>query len=75
MRPRKTSARVFVGVGLGVVIGACTPTLDFTQCRDTEDCTNLQGLDLVCRSGSCVERPDPRTIECMVHSDCIAEPR
>jgi branched-chain amino acid transport system substrate-binding protein len=51
---------------------ACTPTLDFRQCRDDTDCVNEQGVQLVCNSANeCVLPPDPANMTCESTTDCV----
>lgn len=64
--------RYFAGLALLAAIPACTPTLEFQQCRDDIDCTNDQGLDLVCNgSHECIVRPEPADFACGTHAECV----
>lgn len=60
-------------VGLGALIagGACSLALDFVQCRDSVDCTNLDGITLVCRDHECVAPPEPSSVACAAAADCV----
>jgi ABC-type branched-subunit amino acid transport system substrate-binding protein len=70
---RRCSIRFSVAVAALSLSGSCTPTLEFQQCRDNDDCANALGRDLVCsESHECIERPSPEEIACTVHSDCFA---
>ena len=65
--------RALVTCGLGIAAGlACTPTLEFQQCRDDVDCTNSRQLDLVCsESHECVPRPEPGDVTCSSSQECV----
>ncbi len=61
---------VVAGGGLGVVL-ACTPTLDFLQCRNDDDCRNVAMEPLVCLDNACVRPPDPLESPCESDAECI----
>jgi len=50
----------------------CSVILDFPQCVDDGDCTNTEGVDLVCRRSECIEPIPPSTVACEATADCIA---
>ena len=50
----------------------CSPTLDFQQCRDNDDCRNLEEVPLVCLANTCQMQPDPNDTPCETHEDCVA---
>ena len=61
---------ILAGAGLGIVL-ACTPSLDFQQCRNDDDCRNVAMEPLVCISNACVVPPDPLESPCETTQECI----
>lgn len=59
------------GAGLGLGLG-CSVVLDFPQCVEDVDCTNADGVELVCRDSECVPPIPPETVSCTVDADCQA---
>ncbi|MCA9709746.1 MAG: ABC transporter substrate-binding protein [Myxococcales bacterium] len=64
-------ASITAGLGLLTSLG-CSVVLDFPQCVEDVDCTNTQGVELVCRDGQCVEPIPPSTVACTADADCAA---
>lgn len=67
----RSLAAGLAGAGVGLVLG-CSVVLDFPQCVDDVDCTNAEGVELVCRDAACVPPTPPETVACTAHADCQA---
>ncbi|MCH9681135.1 MAG: ABC transporter substrate-binding protein [Deltaproteobacteria bacterium] len=66
--------RGIVAVAAGLLLpmgGSCSVVLDFPQCVDHVDCTNVEGFELECRNNVCVEPIPPGTISCGSDADCF----
>jgi ABC-type branched-subunit amino acid transport system substrate-binding protein len=76
MRPASscTSSRTLASWVAGVLLSTagCSVVLDFPQCVEDVDCTNADGVELVCRNDTCVEPAAPETVPCTVDSECQA---
>src|SRR5690606_27776879 len=68
---RRVGWPALAGAGLGLVL-ACTPTLDFFQCRNDDDCRNVAMQELVCVANACVAPVDPADTPCETTADCVA---
>lgn len=66
-----TTAGVAGAGALAMGLG-CSVILDFPQCVDDVDCSNAQGVELVCRDQECVEPIPPSTVACSTNADCQA---
>jgi ABC-type branched-subunit amino acid transport system substrate-binding protein len=69
-RTRRFRWATLAGLGIGIGLG-CTPTLDFLQCRNDDDCRNVAMVDLVCVSNTCVAPPDPLDSPCESNQECV----
>ncbi len=67
----RSIASIITGLGLTASLG-CSVILDFPQCVDDIDCTNAQGVELVCRNNECIEPIPPSTVACETDADCVA---
>lgn len=67
-----TAATLLALATTSLASAGCSVVLDFPQCVDDLDCTNAQGVELVCRDSACVEPIPPSTIACTVDADCHA---
>ena len=76
MRPAPISmASLAAGIlapSVGLVLG-CSVALDFPQCLEDVDCTNAEGVELVCRDSACVEPIPPDTVSCSADAECQAQ--
>ncbi|MEM7153531.1 MAG: ABC transporter substrate-binding protein [Myxococcota bacterium] len=71
MRLAQCIAVMAAGLGLGVAT-SCSLALDFSECIEDIDCTNSQGVDLVCRDNVCVIPTPPSDVSCLEDADCHA---
>ncbi len=72
---RESWSRLVIGAALGIAVGgtACTPTLEFLQCRNDDDCANVAERDLVCAAdNTCQQRPNPADVACSETPDCVS---
>ena len=53
-------------------LGSCSLVLEFDECRNNEDCSNIAGAALVCNldTQTCEERPDPSEVACEDNVTC-----
>lgn len=72
MDMRRSIAWIVAGLGLGAG-SSCSLVLDFPQCVTDIDCTNAEGVELVCRNEECVVPMLPSSVACNADTDCIAE--
>lgn len=70
MRRARSIAWIAAGLGLGAA-PSCSLVLDFPQCVEDLDCTNVQGVELVCRNSECVLPTPPSDIACNADADCV----
>lgn len=61
-----------LAASMGLVLG-CSVILDFPQCIEDVDCTNADGVELVCRDSACVEPIPPETVACAADAECQAQ--
>lgn len=71
MRRARTIAWIAAGLGLGAG-SSCSLVLDFPQCVSDIDCTNAEGVELVCRNEECVLPTPPSAVSCTVDAECLA---
>lgn len=58
-------------VAFALVLGGCTPTLEFQQCRNDLDCRNAEGLELICSEDhTCAPPLRPEDQVCRTGMEC-----
>ena len=72
MRLARSIALIAASLGLAAS-ASCSLVLDFPQCVEDIDCTNSEGLELVCRASECVVPTEPSAVECSDTAQCVAE--
>jgi len=69
------SWRVAAGLGASLALSlglGCSVVLDFPQCVEDADCTNAEGVELVCRNSACMEPIPADTVACSTDAECQA---